>query len=67
MENVPALKFLALSEVTLFPGRAGLATFREVKGKDMQANAFDMGKRLKSGLEEELVPLHGSVTFGEED
>ena len=51
MENVTALNFSTFGGNPL-SAAAGLATFREVKGKDMQANALDMGKRLKSGLEE---------------
>ena len=51
MENVTALNFSTFGGNPL-SAAAGLATFREVKGKDMQGNALDMGKRLKSGLEE---------------
>tara|TARA_Y100001968_G_C19392260_1_gene736265 strand:+ start:502 stop:1767 length:1266 start_codon:yes stop_codon:yes gene_type:complete len=50
MENVTALNFSTFGGNPL-SAAAGLATFREVKGKDMQGNALDMGKRLKSGLE----------------
>ena len=51
MENVTALNFSTFGGNPL-SAAAGLATFREVKEKDMQGNALDMGKRLKSGLEE---------------
>ena len=51
MESVTALNFSTFGGNPL-SAAAGLATFREVKGKDMQGNALDMGKRLKSGLEE---------------
>ena len=51
MESVTALNFSTFGGNPL-SAAAGLATFREVKGKDMQSNALDMGKRLKSGLEE---------------
>jgi len=51
MENVTALNFSTFGGNPL-SAAAGLATFREVKGKDMQGNALNMGKRLKSGLEE---------------
>ena len=51
MESVTALNFSTFGGNPL-SAAAGLATFREVKEKDMQSNALDMGKRLKSGLEE---------------
>ena len=50
MENVTALNFSTFGGNPL-SAAAGLATFREVKSKDMQGNALEMGKRLKSGLE----------------
>ncbi len=51
MESVTALNFSTFGGNPL-SAAAGLATFREVKVKDMQGNALDMGKRLKSGLKE---------------
>jgi len=51
MENVTALNFSTFGGNPL-SAAAGLATFREVTGKNMQRNASEMGKRLKDGLQE---------------
>ncbi|MEC7843851.1 MAG: aspartate aminotransferase family protein [Actinomycetota bacterium] len=50
MENITALNFSTFGGNPL-SAAAGLATFREVTHKNMQANAKDMGARLKDGLE----------------
>jgi len=50
MENVTALNFSTFGGNPL-SAAAGLATFREVTNKNMQANAKKMGARLKDGLE----------------
>ena len=50
MENITALNFSTFGGNPL-SAAAGLATFREVTNKNMQANAKKMGARLKDGLE----------------
>ncbi|MBB33004.1 MAG: aspartate aminotransferase family protein [Acidimicrobiaceae bacterium] len=50
MENITALNFSTFGGNPL-SAAAGLATFREVTHKNMQANAKEMGARLKDGLE----------------
>jgi len=50
MENITALNFSTFGGNPL-SAVAGLATFREVTQKNMQANAKEMGARLKDGLE----------------
>ena len=50
MENITALNFSTFGGNPL-SAVAGLATFREVTNKNMQANAKKMGARLKDGLE----------------
>ena len=50
MENITALNFSTFGGNPL-SAAAGLATFREVTQKNMQANAKEMGARLKDGLE----------------